>query len=292
MQTVSFAKGRYSPKTQILYTQGWGDFAGWCDKHDIERLPAAPEDIADFLTERARRLSWSTISGRMAAISAAHRDNGHGLKTRGTVVADAMAEIRRIKGTAGTPKDALTTDEIVAMLRVIPPKLVMHRAVILFAFASLMRRGEIAALNVGDVRITDTAAHITIRRSKTDKAGKGHTIAIKRYESEFCPVKALEAWLEQSGITSGALFRTHDGGRIQDRRVAVIAKRWAKKIGLDPRRIGAHSFRRGGITTMFRNGAKLEDIMRVSRHVTPTIALGYVEAHQAERNPATAALGL
>jgi hypothetical protein len=73
-----------------------------------------------------------------------------------------------------------------------------------------------------------------------------------------------------------------------------MAKRWAKAANLkiETRDIAAHSLRRGGITSMFRNGAKLEEIMQQSRHRTPAIAMGYIENQKVALNPAIRALGL
>ena len=70
---------------------------------------------------------------------------------------------------------------------------------------------------------------VTIRRSKTDQEGHGHVIAIPRGVIA-CPVTALKAWLEASGIAQGSVFRpVAKGGRIQatrltDRSVADIVK--------------------------------------------------------------------
>jgi integrase len=74
------------------------------------------------------------------------------------------------------------------------------------------------------------------------------------------------------------------------RTIADIAKRWASKAGLDHRTIGAHSLRRGCITSMHDGGATIEAIMQHSRHKTVGIALGYIEAKRATLNPALRAL--
>jgi hypothetical protein len=41
---------------------------------------------------------------------------------------------------------------------------------------------------------------------KTDREGHGQVIAIAR-GTATCPVKAVKAWLEASGISEGPLFR-------------------------------------------------------------------------------------
>jgi len=64
-------------------------------------------------------------------------------------------------------------------------------------------------------------------------------------------VRALAAWLEAAGITSGPVFRAvGSDGRVRpdalsDRSVARIVQKVAAAAGLDPATLGAHSLRAG-----------------------------------------------
>src|SRR5690606_4872081 len=64
-----------------------------------------------------------------------------------------------------------------------------------------------------------------------------------------CPVRAVRAWLEASGIVEGTLFRPVDRhGRMADRRlsdkaVALVVKRCAERAGFDPAVFAGHSLR-------------------------------------------------
>ncbi len=290
---VDLARGRWSPSTRSAYGSFWRDWCAWCEDCDAGELPSAAGSISSYLQNCADRgLATASISGRLAAILAINALYGNTITVKATCIRDTWAEIRRAKGTASTPKLALDDKAIKKIIAGMPPEAIRDRAVILFAFSSLMRRSEIAALDMDALSFSDTALIVTIRRSKTDKAGKGEDIAIRRTGTKLCPVAALEAYHKAAGITTGAVFRNQHNERMAGREVADIGKRWASKAGFDHRLIGAHSFRRGGITSMFRNGAKLEDIMRCSRHVSPSIAMGYVAKLRAEENPATAALGI
>lgn len=288
---ISFDRGRYAPATRSAYTVAWQDWERWCADTGDTPLPADPAAIARFLTDRAATHSTSTIQIRLGAIKAAHELSGQPLNVKASEIRDAWAEIRRTKGTASKPKDALAIDEIKRVVRCIPPNRLQDRAVLLIGFASVMRRSELAALNVEDLQFNGDLI-ITIRRSKTDKGGAGATVAVARTNSELCPVAALEAWLAHSGITEGAVFRSRAGDRMVPRKVADIAKQWAKKAGYDPAKIGAHSLRRGGITSMFMAGGDLKSIMGVSRHSSSDMALRYVQAETAQNNPAIRLLKL
>ena len=50
---------------------------------------------------------------------------------------------------------------------------------------------------------------ITLRRSKVDQEAQGRKVGIPYGSNpETCPVRVLQAWLEQSGTTVGPLFRS------------------------------------------------------------------------------------
>jgi hypothetical protein len=54
---------------------------------------------------------------------------------------------------------------------------------------------------------------VTIPQSKTDQAGKGRWLESPNGSHlESCPVRALGAWIEQSGITGDICFRRWEGG--------------------------------------------------------------------------------
>jgi site-specific recombinase XerD len=47
------------------------------------------------------------------------------------------------------------------------------RALLLFGFASAMRRSELVALDLADLEETERGLLVTVRRSKTDQEGQG-----------------------------------------------------------------------------------------------------------------------
>lgn len=288
---VDFNRGRWSQNTRDAYGNAWSDWSKYCQMVGAEALPALPQTIADFLYARAATHSTSTLSTRLAAIVAVHQLYDHVVNVKGSIIKDAWSDIRRTKGTRSTPKDALAAADMRKILNGVPGHLLLHRAVLLVGFASGMRRSEIVALDVADLTITPADMTVMIRRSKTDKSGRGEEIAILRSPSDYCAVRALEAWLGYAGIRSGPIFQCH-GKRMDARTVADIVKRWAGAVGYDPRKLGGHSLRRGCVTEMFESGVSVKDVMAHSRHKTVNIALGYVQAKTALKNPAIKALQL
>lgn len=298
-----FSRSR-ATRTTELYECVWKDWESFCRQIDATPLPASAEKVLEFLRAREPDHSTSALSARKSAIIAAHVDARARLPEaqRGAYMLDhsdtlklGWKEILRRKGNRHTPREAVGGSRIKELLRQIPSTPVgdMDKAVLLIGLACGMRRSEIAALNVDDIEFTPDAMRVTIRRSKTDQAGNGVTLAAQRTGTEACPVAAVERWLKVSGITEGALFqhpRFKTPRRIDDTYPYLKIKLYGKLAFGDNRMLGAHSLRRGCITDIHEAGVDAKSGMLHSRHVTPGIYFGYVQGKEAEKNPAVAAL--
>ncbi len=137
------------------------------------------------------------------------------------------------------------------------------------------------ALDIADLEFCDGGLRVTIRRSKTDQEGIGATIAIVP-GAIACPVKAVGAWIEASGIAEGPLFRpVAKGGRIanarlSDRTVANVVKANAGRAGLNAADFSGHSLRSGFLTSAAARGASIFKMMDVSRHRSVDTLRAYV----------------
>src|SRR5207253_8080025 len=107
----------------------------------------------------------------------------------------------------------------------------------------------------------------------TDQEGASRRIGIPFGSTEpTCPVRAVQAWLETARITEGAILRPLDrfqqvqGTRLSAERVALIVKRRAKAVGLDPARYAGHSLRAGLATSAAAAGASERVIMSQTGH--------------------------
>jgi hypothetical protein len=65
---------------------------------------------------------------------------------------------------------------------------------------------------------------VTLWRSKIDQTGEGRKIGIPYGSNpETCPVRTIQAWTEQAGVTAGPLFRSiNRHGRVQGGRLSGI----------------------------------------------------------------------
>jgi site-specific recombinase XerD len=273
----------------------------------VLRCTSDPAVVADYLAAFADTLRPSTLNRRVAAIGKLHKLNvaltGKGTApTSDPVVRLALASARRryadqVAASRAAGADvlpvkraaALMSEAVTAMLNadVPDPRGARDRALLALGWWGTLRRSELVALDVADVREVAQGLVLTIRRSKTDQTGMGREVPVDRNptDPERCPVVALRRWLAVSGLTSGALFRrVSRGGRVLEQRLGAqavgrILKERAVAAGLDQGtvdKLTAHSLRAGGITARALAGHSVFEIQAVSGHKSLAILNDYV----------------
>jgi site-specific recombinase XerD len=295
---AEYARAEKAEATRRAYRTDFEIFRAWCAERGASALPAPPEAVAAFLAHEAERgVRPSTIGRRVAAIRYAHKLAGLPLPTDDERVRATMRGIRRSLGTARTKKTPATVARIIAMAPIALERAadIRDRALLLFGFASAMRRSELAALDFEDIEETADGLRVTIRRSKTDQEGQGAVIAIPR-GTIACPVAALKAWLEAAAISKGPVFRPIakgeriQGARLTDRSIAAIVKAHAARVGLDPAAFAGHSLRSGFLTSAAARGASIFKMADQSRHKSMDTLRGYVRDAEVFKDHAGAGL--
>ncbi len=296
-----FAKASKAQSTQDAYASDFRIFQRWCLERGLSALPTAAGTICAFLAAQASLgKKASTLGRRLAAVKHFHKLAAEPDPTGDVLVKATLSGIRRSIGAAPTRKRAATSDVVLSMVAtggVETLRQKRDRAILLLGFSSAMRRSELVALDVADLEWTAEGVLIHIRKSKTDQEGLGQSVAIPRGETA-CPVAALRAWLEASGITEGPVFRRiHNRrnqrlgtGRLQARFVASIVKTAAARLGFDPGQFGAHSLRSGLVTSAVKRGISLIKICDQTRH--KSIEMLRVYCRDAELFQGNAAAGL
>jgi len=268
----TYAERSLSESTRRGYARDLAAFRTWCQAQGVAALPAEPQTLAAYLADLALTDRPATIGRKLAAIAVAHRDAGLESPSEHGMVKRTLAGIRREKGTAPHHKAALLVDDLRRMVAPLGTSLLdrRDRALILLGFAAALRRSELVALRIADLRFEEEGLVLTLRRSKTNQEGRLETIAVA-YGSEptTCPVRAVRAWLAVAELVGGPLFvgLTPQGGlrtvALGDRMVAHVVKRRCRAVGMDPSAVAGHSLRRGFATAAAR--AKKPDRM-IKRH--------------------------
>src|SRR5687768_14840460 len=75
-----------APATLRAYRSDWHEFAGWCNEHGLEALPASPPTVVLYLADRAGVKAVNTLQRRLTSISQAHQAAGYESPTNATAV--------------------------------------------------------------------------------------------------------------------------------------------------------------------------------------------------------------
>jgi integrase len=293
--------------TRRAYELELACFASWCTRHGLSAMPAEPKTVRLYLHELAERgrdpldvprgkpkgpMGWSALVRALSAICRSHRKAGRPSLWLDPLIVETRETLARLIGTApkkqkrdlGFVGEAL----LLKVCDVISDDLrgIRDRAMLLIGWqGGGRRRSEIAAARVEHFETVEGGIRWTIPRSKADQTGKTHVVALTSIEGDerYCPVRALRRWLAASKIERGPVFRGVDmltgelmAAPLAPKGVARRVQHYVALVGLDPRDFGGHSLRSGFVTTAYKMGVKVPDIMEATGHHNPKELFGYI----------------
>ena len=304
LRAKAFVVSAKAPATLKAYRSDWKDFQDWSRSRQFQALPASPQTVALYITDRASTLASGTITRRLTSITKAHQAAGFTnspATTRHFVVGETLKGIRRTIGTAQHGKDPLLSADIRRIVAARRRDLLGIRdsALVLAGFAGGFRRSELAGIHISDLKFSSDGVVITIRKSKTDQDGAGREVGLPFGNSQdTCPVRTLRQWLVASGISDGPVFRSvgrygHVSRRgLHKDSIGKLLKRAARRAGLKVDELGGHSLRAGCVTQAVMNGVREFVIMKQTGHKTVVTLRRYIRSGEIFRENAAAGLGI
>ena len=312
-----------SKNTQDKYKGDWLKFIDYCknkykchplDVDDLDSAYALTANYMDWLYEdpEAKILKGSSnIPGRekvnnnpysssaykastiqriLASITYKYRLNNMQFDRKNPNIAETISAIVRDKKNikSGQAKEILKAD-IENIIDSIPDnpedfRNIRDKALILIGFYSFCRRSELLGMKYEHLHFENDGIQVLIPYSKTDQTGEGRMIFLPATNDDYCPVKALNNWLEVARIDIGPLFykinksnsiekytmnQKNQKVSLNDASFVLILKKRAGVAGLeDCDKISGHSLRIGSITQARMNGVPTHEIMAQSGHKT------------------------
>ncbi|MCP2129181.1 site-specific integrase [Bradyrhizobium ottawaense] len=268
-----------SANSQTAYLSDVEHFLSWGGQ-----IPATPECLAEYLAAHADVLSIATLTRRLAALAKIHRSKGVDNPTTSELVRSVLRGLKRAKGTAQREARPLLKEDLLLVLEATGERLkdIRDRALLLIGFAGALRRSELTGLDVADVERVRQGIILHLRRSKTDQEGRGEKIGVPFGRASWCPVTALGAWMEASGITEGPIFRPIDRhGHLEHKRlsgeaVALVVRERVQAAGFDPVPYSGHSLRAGLATSAAEAGVPTWKIRTQTRHRSDAMLARYI----------------
>lgn len=292
METLIRIDGAYAPSTIRAYKANFERFIQFCEKRDIDALPANPSDVALYIAQLTKSgLKSSSIRIAVASISSIHKLN---CLSDPTQHPDVKIEIRRMHRTIGrSSKQAfgITTPILEKMLDATSGNLrgVRDRALLLVAYDSMCRRSELVSLKITDIQIEELDSQarmkICLRKSKTDQELQGRWIHLSKRSAE-----AITTWINQAKLIDGFLFRGINNAidimhELKSSQINRIYKQLAKNAKI-PREIidhiSGHSMRVGAAQDLLRSGASMPMIMNKGRWTKTDTVMRYLEGANIE----------
>lgn len=289
---VAAVEDSHSPATRTHYACAWRIFEAWCAEHGYASLPATPEVVAAYLTDRAESISMSGVKLDRAAIRHHHTSAGLDSPTTSPGVARVMSGLRR-RAADSPPKQAsgLTATDLAAIKatafqrrsgptgRTESEEAAQRRGAVDLALIqtmrdALLRGSEAIALTWADIRFEkDGSARLTIRRSKTDQEGSGAVQFLGPDAAE-----ALRAIQTEDDDDSARVF-----GLSSIRTVSNRIRAACRAAGLRGR-YSSHSCRIGMVRDLVQQGFSTTDLQIVGRWTSSRMPALYSREQAAARS--------
>ncbi len=310
---LDYAKLARSANTQKAYQSDWKDFQFWCDTHQLSPLPADPNTIALYLSDRATNkwtnhngkpyspLKASTLQRRLTTIYQAHIISRHPLETRHPIITETWRGILNTIGAMQKQVKPITIDVLRLMLDSIngdSPIYVRDRAILLLGFSGAFRRSELVNLNISHLSCVREGYIVKLAKSKTDQTSLGREVGIPYGSNPMtCPVRAIQDWVLIANIQEGPLFRGVDrhgnigSTPLSSRAISLIIKR-NNHIKHQNDDYSGHSLRAGFATSAAKAGISEYLIMRQTGHKKSDTIKKYIRLGTIWEDNAATKLGL
>jgi len=266
-----------SPESKRAYGQALDDFFRWCGAEVIDGFSKATVNAYRASLE-ARQLSSSTINQRLSAI----RKLALEAADNGFMPPEQASAISRVKGAkqAGTRTGHWLTREQTERL-ISSPNLrnlrdVRDRALLAVLIGCGLRCRETATLTVAHIQLRDARWVIV------DLIGKGRRVRTVPMPS--WTKHAIDAWIAESGIDSGFVFRRMDksgrviGESMAARSIFQIVHGAGVRIGVP--NLAPHDLRRTFAKLAHQGKPALEQIQLSLGHASVTTTERYLGVRQ------------
>jgi len=289
-----YAHRSRADSTWRTYVGAWSRFETYCESLELPALPADGQTVALFIAAEADAgKAVSTLEHRLAAIRLMHLGKGYASPHNTQAVVEVMRGVRNSRKEEGelpnqkAPVLDSTIKRMVDQLDESTNQGLRNRALLLYGFAGALRRSELVGINLSHIEPHEKGHLLTIPFSKGDQTGKGQKIGIlAQPNSPYCPVAAIEAWLNTARVRQGKVFRRiYRGDRVSDnglgdRAVAELVKDCIFRLkdpSLKYEHFSGHSLRRGFLTSASNNKADVFKLIAQSRHKQLNTVLDYVQ---------------
>jgi integrase/recombinase XerC/integrase/recombinase XerD len=256
--------------TKEVYRKQLKQFMGWMQERGIAE-PTREDILAYRESLKARGLNASSIKGYMVAVRV--------FFTWAESIRCYPNVAKNIKGgkqARGFRKDPLTIEQARELLKSIDRSTLEGKRD--FAFLSLLigtglRTIEVTRADVADISQQGGEAVLYVQ-------GKGRDEKDELVVLTAQTLKPLREYLQARKAEEGeplftSLSHRNSNERLNTKTIRRVVKERLRGIGLDSKRLSAHSLRHTALTLALKGGATLQEAQRLARHSSINTTLIY-----------------
>ena len=280
-----------SANTARAYRSQWAQWAAWAAARRCPLLPAAPEHVAAYLTERAEGgAKPASLRASAAALAFAHRAADLPSPTEAAGVRTVLRGLSRVHAAPQAQAAALTDDALASIRQTAErpragetQEAARRRGLVDVALVQLLadtglRRSEASALTWADVEHwPDGSGRVHVRQSKTDQTAEGAIVYASPLAMRDLDAMRAAALPPQE---AAPVFASRRGGALSPSQIARRIGQAAEAAGLGTG-YGGHSGRVGMARRMTQRGAPAAAVMRQGRWRSPAMVARYTRAEAA-----------
>lgn len=318
------ARRRHAPaNTYRGLRSDWRVWRRWCKAHQAPSFNPSAAQLRTFFGEFAPARKVGTIRRFGSSLTTMHEAAGFADPLRSPLAREVWRDALKPPKRKGKPRRAAAPSRVTdrrdlpveqakglnredverVLMRCDPNTLLGLRdaAIVAIGYDLLGRVDELAGLDVEQLDVVaDGSGRVAIEFSKTDQAGEGVTLYVRKDA-----MRRVRHWLMAAGIQEGAVFRALRGFAAQAR-IDVPAKR-GSRVRSDAPRLAAdeiarvikarvkaarlsearaysgHSLRVGAAQDLVEHGATLLEVMQAGRWKSPAMPARYTRAQNAAR---------
>jgi len=225
--------------------------------------------LVDFIEAHRFALKYATVRRKLAALRRINSLLGCPDAVHSQEFHLALRRMRRGQSAVRRQARGINEDLLLRMIAAQPRTLTgtRNRALLSLGYDFLARRSELTALEVGDIKFSDSGGGLraVIRRGKGDQFGRGRLVYGSRRSA-----KHLRAWLKCLPEGGGLIFRAVGGSKVLNRPLCgrsvsdIVKLSVVKARGQRPREceVSGHSLRVGAAQDLLIRGHDISAIMR------------------------------
>lgn len=265
----------YGRATREAYGRDLRAWGTWLTRHGLGPLEAHRAHVELFAREMEEAgLAPATVARRLSALAGFYEY----AVDEDLIARSPVARVRRPRVSDESPRLGLDKDEIVAFLAAAEASGPRDYALACLLALNGLRVSETLALDVADLGTERGHRIVQLRR----KGGKRQAAPLAPRTAE-----AIDALL--MGRTTGPLFETRTGRRMDRHAAKKVVRRLARAAGIE-KAVSPHSLRHSFVTAALDAGVPLRDVQDAAGHADPRTTRRYDRARYSLDRHATYAV--